>query len=68
MAATPTHVAALTAIFYSLCLPTRLSVTGLDGIEVKQKDYDAEVVLMINPQGSPLPWFWFGRLITEHVH
>jgi hypothetical protein len=54
MAAIPEHMAALTAICYPLCRSTRLAITGLERKEVKHNDYDAEVVLMITPQGRPL--------------
>jgi hypothetical protein len=59
MAATPEHMAALTAIYYPLCRPTYHAMTGLECKEVKHRDYDAEVVLMINPQGKPLHWLLY---------
>jgi hypothetical protein len=47
MAATPEHMDALTAIYYSLCRSICLAMTGLECKEVKHKDYGTEVVLMI---------------------
>jgi hypothetical protein len=68
MTATPEHMAALTAICYPLCRSTGLARTGLECKQVKHKDYDAVVVLMINPKEKRFTGYCIGRLITEHVH
>jgi hypothetical protein len=43
-------------------------MTGIECKEVKHRDYDAEVVLMINPKENHFTGFCIGRLITERVH
>jgi phosphatidylserine synthase len=59
MAVTAEHMAALTAICYPLCRLTCLARAGLECKQVKHKDYDAVVVLTVNPQGKLLNWFLY---------
>jgi hypothetical protein len=45
-------MASLIAIYYPGYWSICLAMTRLENKEVKHKDYDAEVVLMINPQAK----------------